>query len=232
MTWGWFNEGPSNDPKACPAYKANSDQARARDPTRFTTWASDKDLRDVCLEHASLVSFNNYPSWYNSAKPADQWNKFANAVAGGAVPGAQGKPMVISETGAGGIYEWSHNATDAKWTTKYQTEIISQDVDVALANSNISGITLWHFFDLSVRRAQPPARPADGGTAARWTTIRRTTRRVSTSPTCSRPSVHTSRSTAGPEVPTTRECSTFGAGQRLRMGSSQRRTTPRPPTSW
>ena len=26
-------------------------------------------------------------------------------------------------------------------------QIISQDVDTALANHNISGITLWHFFD-------------------------------------------------------------------------------------
>lgn len=51
-----------------------------------------------------------------------------------------GKPFVISETGAGGIYEWSNNATAAKWTLKYQTEIISEDVDVALSNSNISGM--------------------------------------------------------------------------------------------
>ena len=39
------------------------------------------------------------------------------------------------------------NATDAKWTLKYQTEIIGRDVDVALANEHISGLTLWHFFD-------------------------------------------------------------------------------------
>lgn len=31
-----------------------------------------------------------------------------------------GKPMVISETGAGGIFEWDDNNTDAKWTLKYQ----------------------------------------------------------------------------------------------------------------
>ena len=24
LTWGWFNEGPSSEPKACPAYAANA----------------------------------------------------------------------------------------------------------------------------------------------------------------------------------------------------------------
>merc|ERR1712194_907714 len=39
---------------------------------------------------------------------------------------------------------------NAKWTTKLQTEIIVQDVNVALSNSHISGLTLWHFFDFKV----------------------------------------------------------------------------------
>lgn len=154
MTWAWFNEGPSNDPAACPAYKANKDAVHARDTTRFVTWASDKDLGDKCLEHATLVSFNNYPKWYNNEEPAHQWNNFANSVKAGVPSGSLGKPFVISETGAGGIYEWSHNATDAKWTLLYQTEVISADVDVALANNNISGITLWHFFDFKVNDAE------------------------------------------------------------------------------
>lgn len=61
-----------------------------------------------------------------------------------------GKPLVISETGAGGIFEWSKNETDDKWTLNYQTEIISSDVDVAISNHNISGISLWHFYDFKV----------------------------------------------------------------------------------
>lgn len=153
MTWGWFNEGPSDKKEACPGYAACTNLTRTRDPTRFTTWASNKDLNDHCLEYASLISFNNYPQWYNDADPTEQWNSYANGVRAGTSKSGQhtlGKPMVISETGAGGIYEWDANATDDKWTLKFQTEIISQDVDVALANDNISGITLWHFFDFKV----------------------------------------------------------------------------------
>lgn len=110
--------------QACPAYAANNDYARGRDPTRFTTWASDKDTGDVCLEHATLISFNNYPGWYNHAgdpSATASWNDKANAVAAGTTASGKatiGKPFVISETGAGGIFEWWNNATDAKWTLK------------------------------------------------------------------------------------------------------------------
>jgi len=100
-----------------------------------------------------MIAFNNYPQWYNAA-PTSYWNDMANAVRAGqtksGIKGTMGKPMVISETGAGGIYEWSENNTDVKWTLKFQTGIISGDVDAAISNQNVSGITLWHLFDFKV----------------------------------------------------------------------------------
>lgn len=160
FAWGWFNEGPSNMPDACPAYAACNRWVRARDTTRFTTWADDMKLRGACFEHASLISLNDYPGWYDLHKEGIKaplaWNTFALAVTEGTTRSGKhtvGKPMVISETGAGGVYEWSANATAAKWTLKYQSEIVGGDVDVALSNENISGICLWHFYDFKVRRA-------------------------------------------------------------------------------
>mmetsp|Transcript_40928 Transcript_40928/g.98242 ORF Transcript_40928/g.98242 Transcript_40928/m.98242 type:complete len:226 (+) Transcript_40928:1-678(+) len=147
MTWAWFNEGPSDKSDACPAYQACAEKARAADPTRFVTWASNKEDNDKCLDHATLVSFNSYPAWYYSSgdlkKPKEHWDSMAAYVK----EHQRGKPFAISETGAGGVYEWAHNSSDAKWTTKYQTEIISADVDAALDNDDLSAITLWHFFD-------------------------------------------------------------------------------------
>ena len=64
MTWGWFNEGPSADAKACVGYEACAARAAARDPTRFRTWASNMELKDKCLDHATLISFNNYSVLY------------------------------------------------------------------------------------------------------------------------------------------------------------------------
>jgi beta-glucuronidase len=147
MTWGWFNEGPSDKEEACSGYKENSERARQRDPSRFVTWADDKELDSKCLEYATLIAFNNYPAWYNTpgdlTAPAKHWNNMANTVRAM----YHQKPFVISETGAGGIFEWSNNSTAGRWTDMYQSEVIGADVDVALHNGNISGITLWHYYD-------------------------------------------------------------------------------------
>merc|ERR1712050_645804 len=155
MTWAWFNEGPTDDERACPAYAACADRAEARDPSRFVTYASHKDFNeDKCLKHVSLVSQNFYPAWawyagglfHDLSEPEKHWNAAANDVR----QHSSGKPFVISETGAGGIYEWSHNTTDATWSTKYQAEVLARDVDAALGNNNISGVTLFQFFDIKV----------------------------------------------------------------------------------
>ena len=142
---------PSADADACVGYAACAARAAARDPTRFRTSASNMELNDKCLDHATLISFNNYPAWYscphfgcNLSEPAAHWTAMAAACA---PPSRRSVQFVISETGAGGIAgEWSHNDTDARWTTKYQTEVIERDVDVALADATISGLTR-HFFD-------------------------------------------------------------------------------------
>ena len=147
MAWGWFNEGPSHDESACPAYASCADHVSARDSTRFGTWASNKLSEDKCLAHASLISFNNYPAWYNHCNEPEEATAFWTQQASWARTNYPKTPFIISETGAEGIYEWSDNATMGPWTTGYQMEVLAGDVDVALAHAHISGIALWHFFD-------------------------------------------------------------------------------------
>eukprot|EP00439_Symbiodinium_sp_Y106_P084512 s20_g25.t3 len=147
MAWAWFNEGPSNELAACQAYLQCSLRAAEQDPTRFRTWASNKKEDDKCLEHATAVSFNSYPAWYSEKQDLSAPKREWTASAAWAKRNFPDKPFFISETGAGGLYEWATNATDAYWTLKYQREVIDADVDVALADSNVSGLTLWHFFD-------------------------------------------------------------------------------------
>lgn len=146
--------GPSDSKQACAAYRACADTIHERDKTRFTTYASFKRLDDKCYGAVSLVSINSYPGWYiKDVEPNTYWNHIANTIASGTINGTKDKPFMISETGAGGIYEWSDNTTAAKWTLACQTKVIADDVDVALSNENISGIALWHFTDFKVNDA-------------------------------------------------------------------------------
>ena len=59
MIWG-----DQKDPLACPAYAQCNNYSRTRDPSRFTTWADDMNVRSRCGAHATLIAYNNYPGWY------------------------------------------------------------------------------------------------------------------------------------------------------------------------
>ena len=55
---GFFNEGPSSDPKACGGYQTLADTVRSlvgNPPTRYATWASDKGRSDVCLNASDVI---------------------------------------------------------------------------------------------------------------------------------------------------------------------------------
>lgn len=148
--WGFFNEGPSDMEASCPGYQASSDAIRARDSTRFITYASNKYPNDKCFAAATAVSHNGYPGWYSGGPPPQYWSRIAGDVKSGKLPNTKGKPFIISECGAGGIFEWETNDTAVPWTLAYQSNIIMQDVNHAIGNENISGIALWHFFDFKV----------------------------------------------------------------------------------
>lgn len=152
--WAFFNEGPSYSKDACDGYQTSFQQIQKKDSTRFITYASNTyPPRDVCYDAATVISHNAYPGWYQKGTPAKWWNGIAADLAAGRPMNALGKPFLISETGAAGIYEWMNsttNNTHTKWTIPYQTEIIREDVTTAIGNPNISGICLWHFFDFKV----------------------------------------------------------------------------------
>lgn len=145
FVWGFFNEGPSHDEEACECYQENADALRSLDKTRFVSWASNRLLQDKCLHHADMIAFNHYPGWYDNSQPTSFWTEIADSLFDN--PKTRTKPFVVSETGAGGIWEWDHNATADRWTCKLQTQLIVQDVEIALSHEHISGISLWHFFD-------------------------------------------------------------------------------------
>lgn len=86
-------------------------------------------------------------SWYDHAgdkkEPAIFWQEMVDWV-GAHQPG---KPFTISETGAGGVYEWT-NSSDPRWSQKYQQEIVAADAHFAASNANVTGLTVWQFNDI------------------------------------------------------------------------------------
>jgi len=146
----FYNEGPSSDPKACAGYNASAEAIRNRvghPPTRLVTWASDKKTSDVCLGVADVISFNSYPAWYDHPGDLSEIEVFWNSQVNWVHMHYPGKPFLISETGAGGIFEWD-NATDPYWSQRYQAEVVQRNAQFAVSTSLVSGITIWQFSDI------------------------------------------------------------------------------------
>lgn len=150
MFHGFYNEGPSNDPKACAGYNVSAAAIRARvgnPPSRLVTWASDKAERDVCLGIADVVSFNHYPGWYDHPNDLSYPAKYWTGAADWAQRHYPHKPFFISETGAGGVYEWQ-NSSDPFWSQNYQAKVVERDAQFAVDNDTVSGITVWQYCDI------------------------------------------------------------------------------------
>jgi len=144
--WGFFNEGTSNDASMCPGYKECVDAIHARDTTRFATWANDLGLTDQCLRYADVISFNGYPGWYsqsgNSSAPIGFWN---DLIANTAEKFSQ--PILVSEAGCEGLYEWDRNASSVIWGQPYQVVVLTNTIKTILSHPRSSGLTLWVLFD-------------------------------------------------------------------------------------
>lgn len=152
---GFFNEGPSNDVKACSGYATLAAEVHKHAPLswRMATWASDKNDNDVCLDSADVISFNNYPGWYGSpgnipdvektwGSKLDWWaaSKYAAT-----------KPFTVSETGGGGVYEWVNDtATPPFWSQAYQRDLTVADATFLVGDARLSAVSLWLLTDFKV----------------------------------------------------------------------------------
>lgn len=57
----------------------------------------------------------------------------------------------MSETGAGGVFEWLNASAPApgpRWSQQYQGAVVEADATVILQDKRFSGLTLWQYSDI------------------------------------------------------------------------------------
>ena len=189
--WGFFNEGFTDDKKSCPAYEAMSKTFKGRDSTRLVTWADNRGQKGLCYEFADVVSNNYYPGWYNGPASgikqtwtdrATWYGSLARLLADilsltsrprrrRCATTYPDKPFIISETGAGGILG-QHSKNQSRWSLEYQATVDGDNADVAMADANIAGLTLWQFCDIKVDQSNTSSGRPGGinnkGVVSQW----------------------------------------------------------------
>lgn len=163
--WGVLNECASHTEYGRICYQKQLEQLRKLDTTRPLTFASCKFkkepdgsnlyLTDLCLDLPDVVSYNIYPRWYfepDIPKFLSDLHACIEQSSGA------GKPLLISEMGAGGEYGF-RTPERLKWSEEYQMDALEEQLTALLAAQAYSGVYIWQFCDCRVSEEWFPERP-------------------------------------------------------------------------
>lgn len=145
--WGILNECASDSEYGKECYKKQFELIRHLDSTRPHSFASCKFKTDISFGLPDVVAYNIYPLWYHDTPASEylddlyQWVQ--NETEG------RGKPFIITETGAGGIYGY-RNPYHSKWTEEYQAEALEKQITAVLSHPYCTGVYIWQFCDIRV----------------------------------------------------------------------------------
>lgn len=147
--WGILNECGSETEYGRICYRAQYELIRSLDSSRPATSASCKFNADICQDLPDVCSWNIYPYWYDE-RSAEQMARDVLTWVRTEGNGA-GKPFLVSEIGAGGIYAFRDMAHDI-WSEDLQAEILGKQLTELLAYEDCVGMYIWQFCDVRVSR--------------------------------------------------------------------------------
>jgi len=146
IIWGVMNECASNTEYGRKCYTEQIAQIKSMDTSRPVSFATHWKFRDLCLDLADIISWNLYYGWYEEIPTSEA---FAKLVEYSDANGGTGKPMLLTEFGAGAIPGY-RDRRRVKWSEERQCDILEDNLDVYLTHRRLSGAIIWQFCDCLV----------------------------------------------------------------------------------
>ncbi|MBQ8821363.1 MAG: hypothetical protein IJZ82_01855 [Lachnospiraceae bacterium] len=150
VIWGILNECASETPEGREKYKKQFEQIKSLDTSRPTTFATCRHFTDICLDLPDMVSFNIYSGWYQDISVKERHEQEMDWIES---TGGAGKPVIVSEFGAGAIYG-NRDRTRAKWSEERQADIIKENLLAYAEDDRLSGTFIWQFADCRVTQEE------------------------------------------------------------------------------
>lgn len=144
--WGIMNECASETEEGRRMYKTQFEQIQSLDASRPTTFATCRHFTDICLDLPDVVSFNMYSGWYQDVDVSERHEKQMTWIS---EKGGAGKPVIVSELGAAAVYGYRDRAR-SKWSEERQADIIRDNLEVYMNDTNVIGVFIWQFADCRV----------------------------------------------------------------------------------
>lgn len=149
---GMLNECASDAESSVEFYAELLKDMHREDPTRLRSFAGNKNIRDLCMDHVDVISLNCYPGWIEDIR---DWETLASETIKPHLTKLAdfysqesfgGKPIFISEIGACGLYG-IHDDNFAQWSEEFQADFMRTAAEVICEDGRFSGYTLWQFCD-------------------------------------------------------------------------------------
>lgn len=154
--WGILNECASETEYGKECYAKQLSLIKELDQSRLHSFASCKFKTDICFGLPDVVSYNIYPQWYHDT-PAQEYLDDLYRWVQEETEG-KGKPFLITEIGAGGIYGY-RNPYHSKWTEEYQADTLEKQVKAVLGYEDCCGVYIWQFCDVRISEEWFGTRP-------------------------------------------------------------------------
>ncbi|MDF3128348.1 glycoside hydrolase family 2 TIM barrel-domain containing protein [Kiritimatiellaeota bacterium B1221] len=150
LMWGSLNECETRTEDGEDVHRRVMAQLKTLDASRPVTYAGMWRKEDRCLQYADIVSWNNYTGWYGGG-PEDIRPDIDDMLAwlDSNESSGKGKPVIISEFGAGAIPGCRNPQADL-WSEEYQCIYLEEALNVFLQHPRINGAAIWQFCDIRV----------------------------------------------------------------------------------
>lgn len=152
--WGCLNECADNCEYGADCFRRILGLLHELDASRPMTAALLERMGSRIGHDTDVVSINIYPQWYHETKVSE-----AMARKAGETGAVDGKPLIVSEIGAGAIPGFHDPFGESKWSEERQSTILRTQIEAVLAQPDCVGVFLWQFADVRVDESLFNSRP-------------------------------------------------------------------------
>lgn len=144
--WGLHNEIATDTQAGYNITKTFAEKVRSMDNSRLITYATNRILKDECLDLIDFISVNQYVGWYEG--DICDWSDFlVQMKAYLKEKGVDYKPILMSEFGVGTIFGHK-NFEELRWSEDYQVNFYNHTINMFLRDESICGVLLWQYCDI------------------------------------------------------------------------------------
>ncbi len=145
--WGCLNECDDKSEYGADCFRQTYRLLHGLDDSRPMTAALLERAGGKVYGDSDVVSINIYPQWYHNTPAQEGLHTKLTEINEN---GGAGKPVIVSEIGAGAVFGYHDPFGEAKWSEERQCTILREQITAVLTNPACLGVFLWQFADVRV----------------------------------------------------------------------------------